>query len=295
MDFISKSLTKFIGNMVNGFISAIANMSRQIYEGTAKDFLESSIVGKLHNIFLLLSISLIILFAIKRYFDIYIMETGGDPESDPIDIIVNSAKATAVTIASSWLFATYINFTISIARSVTGIIQEQDNYVGSLVSVSTSLITNITSLGIFWMFLLLFITIGIIIFFIIGVLRAVDLMLMYIITPLFCVELVSSKHERFDGFLTNLVVTGMYYILQLICFSMFCQSIVSILIGFAPDSAVNASVLKMIGWLIASIRSPKWLDKFIYASGLGDKISRGSAALGTSVVRSLVYGAMKGK
>ena len=278
MDFISKSLTKFIGNMVNGFISAIANMSRQIYEGTAKDFLESSIVGKLHNIFLLLSISLIILFAIKRYFDIYIMETGGDPESDPIDIIVNSTKATAVTIASSWLFATYINFTISIARSVTGIIQEQDNYVGSLVSVSTSLIT-----------------IGIIIFFIIGVLRAVDLMLMYIITPLFCVELVSSKHERFDGFLTNLVVTGMYYILQLICFSMFCQSIVSILIGFAPDSAVNASVLKMIGWLIASIRSPKWLDKFIYASGLGDKISRGSAALGTSVVRSLVYGAMKGK
>lgn len=295
MDFLTKAIVKFIGNTLLGFVASITNLTREIFESSTKEFLEYSTIQRIHNFFLGISIFLIIFFAIKRYFDVYIMETGGDPDADPVDILVNATKAIAISISSSWIFATFINFTISIAKNVAEIIKSQDKFGATISSSIKAIMKNGMAGGATWMWYMLGLVIGITIFFIIGFMRAIDLMLMYIITPFFCVDLVNTKHERFDGFLTNLIVTALYYILQLICFSMFTQSMLGVLTGFTPDNGIGASGLKVLAWLIAAIKSPKWLDKFVYSTGLGDKVNRGVSSVGTSVVRSLVSSGLKGK
>lgn len=66
------------------------------------------------------------------------METSGDPESDPLDVLVRGAQAIAVVCCSSWIFYTFMNFCSAFADSVIG-----DNKVDSLMSNFTESV-NIT-------------------------------------------------------------------------------------------------------------------------------------------------------
>lgn len=282
MDFLSKSISKFLLNIANDTLGILSDISRDKFESAAKVLLENGAVGRIHNIMVSLSIALIIFFCTKRYFDVYIMESSGDSDSDPMDILINGSRAVAITTTSSWLFATYMNFTVSLVRFVLDQVGENgEDYTVTLSGVVSTVYTNVVSFGLTWTIFLVVIIVGLLIFMVIGFLRAIDLMLMYILYPIFCAELVFTSHERYNGIVTNIVVTSCYYLIQLICFYFLIQSILHGMVGI-DDTTTNILGEKLItlAWLIACIRSPKWLEKFVYTTGIGDKINRGAGMLG---------------
>lgn len=90
---------------------------------------------------------------------------------------------------------------------------------------------------------------------------------MKILFPFMAVDLISQNRERWNAFLTSFMVTIFGYIPQLICFRVSCaqmmapQKIQDIMIGFTM--------------IILAIKTPKWLEKFCYKSGITQTASSG--------------------
>ena len=287
MDFLLKSLTKFIGNFTTALLKGVVPTFNSVFQALVKSFVEQSAVKSLHNAFVGLSIFLIMLFCMHSYFNTYITETDGDPDADPMDILVRGAKAVAYSCCSGWVFGTFMNFTSAIAEKAITEMGESADWSISLGTVIQALMGNITGFSFVWTVIIQVIVIGTIAFYVIATIRAIELMLMYIILPLFCSELCYTSHERFNGIITNICVTGLYYILQLVCFYMLCQSIISMLTGVGPDSAITLESFRSLGWLIATLRSPKWLEKFAYSTGIGDSSKRAVGTVGTSAMHGI--------
>lgn len=287
MDFLTKALGKFIGNFASGLLVNVTTLTKDIYETYVIDYIDRSTVHSLQLMFVGIAVTMIVLICSKRYFDVYVMESAGDPDADPMDIIVNGTKAIAITTNASWIFGTIINFSSSIASLSIQTLGENTDWSADINDVLLSLIANIASQGFLWLILLLILIIGICVFFIVAMLRAAELMLMYILMPIFCIDLCFNSPDRFKNFMTNLCVTSFYYILQLICFYMFSQSFISMLTGVRPDSEIGTAGFGVLAWMIATLKSPKWLEKFAYSTGLGGAVKHGASTIGTSLARSV--------
>lgn len=287
MDFLLKAIANFIGNVTTALMESVLLTFNDVFQSLVKSFVEQSAVTSIHNAFVGLSIFLIMLFCMNSYFNTYITETDGDPDADPLDILVRGAKAVAFSCCSGWIFGTFMNFTSSLADMAITELGENEDWTISLSSAVQALMTNISGMGFIWLVVILVLVIGIIAFYVIATIRAIELMLMYIILPLFCSEICFSSHERMNGIVTSICVTGLYYILQLICFYMLCRSIISMGTGVSPDSAITIQAFRSLGWLIATLRSPKWLEKFAYSTGIGDSSKRAVGTVGTSAMHGV--------
>jgi|GEM_PF-1118242 len=286
-DFLTKTLGKFIGNVTTAALESVVTTFNTLFQSLMKSFVEQSAVTSIHNAFVGLSIFLITLFCMISYFNTYVAETDGDPDADPLDIIVRGAKAVAYSSCSAWLFGTFMNFTSALAEMAITALGANEDWSSSLVDVISALMMNFTSKGFVWLLVILALVIGMIAFYVIATIRAIELMLMYIVLPLFCAELCYTSHERLNGIVTSICVTGLYYILQLICFYMLCRSIVAMLTGVSPDNAVTLEGFRSLGWLIATLRSPKWLEKFAYSTGVGEGSKRAIGTVGTSAMHGV--------
>lgn len=287
MDYILKSFANSIGNIIIALAESVLLTFNIVFQSLVKSFVQQSAVTSIHNAFVVLSIFLIMLFCIKSYFDTYITETDGDPDSDPLDILVRGAKAVAFSSCSGWIFGTFMNFTSAVSNMAITELGENEDWTISLSSTVQVLMGNLSGRGFIWLVVLLVLVIGIIAFYVIATIRAIELMLMYIILPLFCSEFCYTSHDRVNGIVTSICVTGLYYILQLICFYMLCRSIMSMITGVTPDSAISIQSFRCLGWLIATIRSPKWLEKFAYSTGLGDGSKRAAGTVGASALHGV--------
>ena len=104
MDYLLKSIANFIGNLEYGMISSSLTGIIDFFQKIMKACITNSLIIASHNSVLGISMSLIILFCVKQYFDTYVMETSGDPEADPLDILVRGSRAAAMAAGSTWFF-----------------------------------------------------------------------------------------------------------------------------------------------------------------------------------------------
>lgn len=283
MDFLLKAISTFAGNFLSGLISSVLTGVSEIFQKYVYLFITDSLVTTAQKAVVGISIPLIVLFTIKQYFDVYIMETSGDPESDPLDVLVRGAQAIAVVCCSSWIFYTFMNFCSAFAENVISV-----NQVNSLMSNFTESV-NILKLtggsnGFIGIIFLTAMLIGIFAFYVIAVIRAAQLAIMFVILPLFATELTHVSKERFQGLITNIIVTGLYFVLQLLLFKFFVSSLgmsmTDIVAKNDPDTfMLDEYAFKAIGFCIAMLQGPKWLDKFIYNSGVGDTAKRTTGSL----------------
>lgn len=218
--FLLKALTNFIANILRGLLECVLSGIVTMFQELTKTYVTHGLIVSAHNTVLGISIALIVLFCVKQYFNVYVMETAGDPSADPMDIMVRGAEATAVTSCSSWGFYTFINFSSAFAADILDGTKDVD-YVATFDSVLDLLTVNPTRTSFIWMLFLLTTLIGIFAFSIIATIRALELSLMFIVLPFFCVELTQTSHERFNGLVTNIIVTGLYFLYSYCFFLVF--------------------------------------------------------------------------
>ena len=287
MDFLLKALANFLANFLRGLLDTALSGFITLFQMLVKTYTTHGMVVAAHNAVLGVSLALIVLFCVKQYFDTYIMESSGDPDADPMDIIVRGTQATAVASCSSWIFYSFMNFCFVFSDGIIGSTQEETELTTTFMSALSSVTVNVSANGFIWLLLLGAMVLGVFAFYIIATIRALELAMMYIVLPLFTVELCYTSHERFNGLITTIVVTGLYFSMQLLMFLLFSSQLVSALHGVTADSTIQPDVLIAFGFLIVMLRSPKWLDKFVYNSGVGDMTKRAAGTLGTSFARAL--------
>ena len=291
MDFLLKALTKFAANVTLQIVNMATSSQLSQFKNAVFNFVQNELVVASHNTMLVISISLILFFSVKQIFDVYILEMSGDPEASPINVLERATYATAITSCSTWIFYSFLNFTALLATQLVEKDQEID--LSQLNMTIESILSAMTANSFLIILFFFSLVLGMLIFSVIAVIRAVELAMMFIVLPILCVELCFTNRERLKGLITNIVVTGVYYSLQLLLFKVYLITLGFTMTGIVSnsDSPLSISAFTSLGLLIAVLKSPKWLEKFAYNSGVGDSVKRGTSATIQTIGRVILGGA----
>ena len=267
MSWVMTSFTDVINDLINGTLDFFNGFVNNVFFLIAEINLNNKMVILAATYTTLLGIALITLLGVKQYFTTYVLETGGDPDSDPLDILVRCSEAVAVCCSNDFITTYFFKFSKAFANDLgeAGAIDLKPTVLDLIAVNGTG-----PSRTVFLLILLL-IVIGVVVFSIIAGIRGGELSLMKILLPIMAVDLVTANRERWGNFFMSYVVAFLYYGLQLLCYHMFLGSLMTVSV-----SVLSKELLTTFGWFFLMLRSPKWLDKFIYSTGLG----RGVAGAG---------------
>lgn len=263
MEELFNNVFGFLFNIVNGIFEDAESMIELDEISTA-----SVIVADIATIL----ISIVVIYSI---INIYIFETSGDSEQDPLQLLVNASLAVALIQSYNYLFNWALNLSKIFTKEITnseidlGIPQ---GFIEELKSnINTSASTDI------WVLILIIFVVGIILFIFKAFVRGGELALMKILFPIFCCDLLTASKERFNAFITSFCVTTFSYALQLLCFRLSMNSFVSI---NGTSDTVYFHIVFAFVWLYFAIKAPKWLEKYAYSSGLGGLARNGATSTG---------------
>lgn len=221
------------------------------------------------NFTVALAYVLLVAVTVKQIIDIYGFHTSGDANESPIEVIYRASISSVLIAASELFYKQFFHFTKNVARDIGEVTSSKtiSNQLDSVLGIQ-----NVVA-GTCMVVIML---IAIIIFFLIAAVRGAQLMLFRILFPIFSVDRSLTNKERWNKFLQSYVACFIGFTIQLLCFNMFRLSIMD----FGTEVA-NVSTIASFGWLIMAIKSPKWLDQYVFKSGVGEGLSRSISQAGS--------------
>lgn len=275
-----------VGGGVTGFLSKLAtNWALNSFLSSTSEALSQFINyfgGILNNLFVIiadinnewagdiakyttaLACLFIILLAVKQYFTVYVLETEGDPDSDPMDILLRASEAMAFACSGTAIFDVMMDFSKAlVSEFLFSSAPENADLVNILVGLHKSVTTAPGLL------VLVIIVIGLILFSISAGIRGAELILMKALFPIFACDKITTNRERWNSFFTTYIITWVSYGLQLFSFKMFLYGVASMAADNGISNFTNMTWI-CIGWMVLMIRAPKWLQQFCYSSGVAN-------------------------
>lgn len=281
MNWILKNIGEMTGNLVTGMLEFYSYLINDLFVYVSDANIGNSLISNTSNFTAAFGIALITLIGMKQYFATYVMETGGDPDSDPLDILLRCSEAVAICCANDFIFTFFMKFSKVFVKDFVESTGDIDitAHIGSLISSFSGSMT--PAVIVFAATLLIFV-VGLVVFNVIAGIRGAELSLMKILFPLMAVDLVTAKRERWEAFVTAYIITFLYYALQLFAYKMFVSSLAAVYVNTLSKELVVAC-----GWFIIMLRSPRWLEKFCYSTGIG--------RMAGETVRMAPYMVMRGR
>lgn len=109
------------------------------------------------------------------------------------------------------------------------------------------------------------------------------------ILPIFASDIVSTNNEKWSSFFASYLVLFFGYSIQLFCFDMFINSFASLEFSETLDfHEGTVTWMLLIGWLLMSIKAPKWLDRYTYSSGVGHTMGSTAKSFGRIVASKFI-------
>lgn len=246
-----------VTDILNGVVSLV---EMAFAEGSS--FMNDGLMSKSFEATQAVALLLIVLLSLRHLLNTYILETDGDSDSDPSLVLVRNSKAMLVISAGALITNLIIKWSDSLCSYITG----ASTYSFTDIGFTTVLFHNFITMG--W-FSLIFVIIFAVIFLIccfVALIRGVELGLMKILLPIMACDLTSIRQEKWNNFIASFIIVAFGYIVQMVLFK--------IAMTYAVQSDM-LSLLKSLVCLFLFIKTPNWLQKFAYSSGLKDTARSG--------------------
>lgn len=283
MSWITTGLCEFFSDMIGSAIEYFGEFINNIFYSVVDLNNENVYVNGAFKFMIAAALALIVLLSIKQVFSTYVMETDNDSDADPFELVVRIAQTVAVITCSGEIF----NITLKISKEFAS------DLIGS-TSDSVSLVRKTQELlsippgemggRLFAFILVLLITVGtFLVFTFISVMRGAEIIAMKIMLPVFALDLLGTRRERWNNFFTGYMIAFFSYGIQILFYTIAMKSFVS------SNWNKPEYMLGTIGFLILAIKSPKFLEKFLYVSGVSQAASGGIRML----LQGIVFRSMK--
>ena len=277
LNFVTEMLLALLGDFLTDIYNKIGTVITDIYTYTV-EINQTAEVAAVTTFSMLLGAGLAGFVVVKELISTYGMGTTGDSDQDPMEIIFRLCKALGMMGMNSWLFNEMLRFSNAVADDVVSAMNianresEVNNRMLSLLSNAYSSPTTAMCSVV--------IVVGLILFGIAASLRGAELTLNKILLPIFALDIIKSNPEKWNMFIFQYGISFFSYILQMFCFNMY------ILIYLQMDvfNMDFKMFLVLVAWLVLSIKTPSWLEKYIYATGTGRAVSQGASRIGQVVM-----------
>lgn len=281
MNWLTESITNFVADIFNQIMEAVNNEINQAFQLATRVAASDPIIGAADAATVLAGM-LVGVMAIKHILSIYILETEGDADADPMQLIVKCAQTMAVIFTSGLVYDFMADFAGNIFSFIMNAAELETKFtIGEAIQSACMALGEGTFLNTIMSIVLL---VGIILLLIKAGIRGVELSLMRILYPVMAIDLMSTGREKWSAFFTSYCVVFFGYTIQVLswhlslCF-MFGTSGFG---GIAGEGTFLALCFSM-AFLFFAIKAPKWLEKFIYSSGFGSLMAGGARTAGVAV------------
>ena len=254
-------LVLLIVAVLNGAVTFIDSMLADLVPMTlhADQYMTAagggSMVDVLFEILLGFGVSLIILKFLKKGFECYVMWTDGDPDSEPIQLIIRFVQAIAVAVCFPVMYGWLADITEKLTNQLITAIGASTNYdwqawVNGLSSAG--LVTAIFGLVFVICYFILYFQF---------LMRGVEIMILRIGLPLACTGLLDNDKGVFKTYLTKFFQSTVAVMVQI--------SLCKLGVGMMMNVGINLNVFWGIACLVLSIKTPRFLSEFMVPTGGG--------------------------
>lgn len=200
-----------------------------------------------------LGVALIILKFLKKGFEIYVLWTDGDPDTDPILLLTNFVKAISTALIFQWIYNLFIDIcdelTDMLMASINNASDNAQEWVNGLYSLG--LVPAISGLIfiIFYMILL---------FTIIG--RGIEMVILEAGVPLACCGLLDNDKGVWKAYCNQFIKAFITTILQIVL----CKIGITLMIS---STYRDLNILWGIGCMVTAVSMPRILREFLVPMG----------------------------
>lgn len=260
---------------INGLWDLAFNVSTQIPVNWFSMFLQYT-----QDTLFYVAVSLLVVKFLKKIFDIYVLWVDGDPDTEPIQLVVNFARALITAIAFKYVWGIFVDLgdevLISILSNITGTAGSLIDQWGNAMWGSLGLVPAI--FGLVFIIALFFMHVKFI-----G--RGLEVAFMICGAPLACIGLMDNDHGFFKPYCTQLIKLIITTIFQIVC----VRLSVAIALSASLANGIDALIWG-IGVLWFSSKIPAILQEFMipqpHTGGIIQKVH--SVAMIGSIVRRAV-------
>lgn len=257
VDAISEFLTETIEWMMDSVLTVI-QLGEKVALGNELSFVNDAFL-------LMQGIGTVLLCCMvgKQVITTYITETDGDPDTEPTQLLVKFSMAMAYIWASGAVMQILIGWSATLRGEMLGTVtmEIKNSLTGVIEMFSSPIMGNI---------IILIYVIGILVFSFKAAIRGAELVLMKILLPIFACDVVTTSRERWNAFSFAILITIFGYVFQVFLFNISLTMIPKIV---EPLYSFSAGA-----FLYLAIKTPEWLNKFCYSSGLGQIAGRGASS-----------------
>jgi len=262
---ILKGLIEFLG----GLIDLVGSSIGSIYNFMININNSSTLISGAVTFTTAFSIALISLTAVVKYLDTYVFEVNNDPDADPMNYAIRIAQTTAVISCNGWIFNTLLEFSNNFYSDLIGSASsmEMPSNISTLLASCSS---NLNATTAAFVVIIMVVILAFIVNTVVAAKRGAELALMKISAPIFFVDLMTTNRERYNSFIIGYLFAFISFSIQMFCFLMALKCCAAMVIN--DMGYVWAS----LAWLWLSISGSKFLEKYIYKSGVGGATSGGA-------------------
>lgn len=276
MSWLGSSLYEWLMELGNGILDFLFNFINGLFE-SGEEMIKLSEITAASVLVSDIATILISIVVLYNVISIYIFETSGDSEQDPLQQLVNASIAVALIQSFNYLFNWALDLAKQFTKELISVDVSFDNPENFLDTISMG-INNASNQQAFLIIFIIFI-VGMFVFIMKAFIRGGELAMMKILFPIFCCDLLTASKERFNAFITSFCVTTFSYALQLLCFRLSFNQFISI------NNSLHIAYAFV--WLYFAIKAPKWLEKYAYSSGLGGIARTGATSTGQVLMSAL--------
>lgn len=194
LNLIADAITEFVNGLLDIVGDLLDSLFLFVLNANQTDF-----VSGLCTFSSMLGISILSLAAVKRIFDVYIMQTEGDPDQNPIEIVYRLAMAVAIIGSNAWIYTELRNLALALVNDV-GNVDASISVTNSIASAIQLVVGGLPGVVVAFVLFILVLIIALLIFAVITAIKAAEITLMRILLPIFAVDLLTSDRERWKTF-----------------------------------------------------------------------------------------------
>ena len=269
MNWIPENLCNVISEFIGGVIEGFGELINNIFFWIVDTAVQNSYVQNAQKMLVALSFALISLAVVKIVSSGYLTETDYDSDADPFNLIIRIAETTAVISCSGWIF----DFTLQLSKDFASDLIKSTQVSGfadqTQALMDASPISAIGNIAFPYYLFLIVILVALVIFTVISGLRGGELIVMKLFMPLFALDMLTPSRERWNNYFMGYMLAFFSYGVQVLFFTIALKSYASASYT-SPEYMVSALV-----WIIVAIRAPKFLERYLYKSGVSSAASSG--------------------
>lgn len=275
MNWLTKNISESINDFVSGGLTFFESTITYVFDYNVELFTAAEIASA-ELVIKSIALVLVVIMILKEIFTTYVMETDGDPDADPMELLVRASWVLALIEGNSLIFDELQVISRKLTKDLVGTCSaktftvKMESLLANMVIENTAHTMTILTCAVLLVLMVVFV-------FKAGI-RGGELMLARLLWPIFAIDKLKANAERWNAFVTTYVVTFVSYSLQLFLIRLGINRVISAM----TEGGVKATFLNYFAGIVLfflAIKTPKWLEKFVYSSGLGQMAGNAGRSL----------------